>query len=256
MVAPIRRPRARTLVRLTCAVASSLALAGCESIPTIGEAVDKVGSWFSFDPQKPTQPAQPAQAPQAGTAAQGEVVRQPQEPAGRSQVTGAWSTAAPQRVQTQQMAAVGSAPTGPTPMGPVPAPAVQAAPSPTGSASWAVLQDQLTQAAGDRLFFEAGSAQLTPRGQEVLVWQADWLRRNPMVSVTLAGHADDKGTPDQLLLLGQKRADAAKAFLTSLGINPRRVVTVSFGNRHPFALGKDAAAQALNRRVVMSVNPI
>lgn len=254
MVAPIRRPRALTLVRLSSVAAVALVLSGCESIPSIGSAVDKIGSWFSFDPQKPTQPTQPAQPPQAGAPVQGEVVRQPQEPDGRAQVTGAWSTAAPTRVQSQQIASVGPAATGPTPMGPPGA--GPAAPQPSGSASWAVLQDQLTQAAGDRLFFEPGSAQLTPRAQEVLVWQADWLRRNPMVSVTLAGHADDKGTPDQLLLLGQKRADAARAFLTSLGINPRRVVTVSFGNRHPFALGKDAAAQALNRRVVMSVNPI
>lgn len=114
-------------------------------------------------------------------------------------------------------------------------------------------QQDLTEIAGDRLFFPSGSVELTPKAHEVLVRQADWLRHNPNVMVMLIGHADERGSSNANLILGQRRADAAKRYLVALGIEPRRIETVSFGDRKPFASGGGEASNALNRRVVMAV---
>lgn len=122
-----------------------------------------------------------------------------------------------------------------------------------GAAS--ALQADLTNIAGDRIFFPGGAASLDPKAHEVLVRQADWLRRRPNVTATLIGHADDRGNETQNLLMGQKRADVARNYLIQLGINADRLTAVSFGSRQPYARDKSSSARALNRRVVMVVNP-
>jgi len=137
--------------------------------------------------------------------------------------------------------------------GPQTAYAPDANPVYAGAAS--ALQADLTNIAGDRVFFNAGSSKLDPKAHEVLVRQADWLRRRPNVSATLIGHADDRGNETQNLLMGQKRADIARKYLIQLGISAERLTAVSFGSRQPYARDRSKSARALNRRVVMVVNP-
>src|SRR3546814_15475799 len=65
--------------------------------------------------------------------------------------------------------------------------------------------------------------------QATLQSQAQWLQRNPAVRVTLEGHADERGTRDYNIALGERRANAAKNYLASLGINPGRINVISYG---------------------------
>jgi peptidoglycan-associated lipoprotein len=122
-----------------------------------------------------------------------------------------------------------------------------------GAAS--AVQADFTNIAGDRIFFDSGSSALDPKAHEVLVRQADWLRRRPNVTATLIGHADGRGTETQNLVLGQRRADAARDYMIALGIAPERLTAVSFGSRQPYQASGSSSAQALNRRVVTVVNP-
>ena len=77
-----------------------------------------------------------------------------------------------------------------------------------------------------------------------------WLARYPGKRVTVEGHADERGTRDYNLALGERRANAAKTYLVGLGVSAERVQTVSFGKERPAALGSDEASWARNRRAV------
>ena len=70
------------------------------------------------------------------------------------------------------------------------------------------------------------------------------------VRITIEGHADERGTRDYNIALGDRRANAAKNYLASLGISPSRINTVSYGKERPAALGSDEASWAQNRRAV------
>ncbi len=83
--------------------------------------------------------------------------------------------------------------------------------------------------------------------------QAAWLARNPGVRVTIEGNCDERGTREYNLALGERRANAAKNYLASLGVDPARMTTISYGKERPVALGSDEAAWALNRRAVSVV---
>ncbi len=80
--------------------------------------------------------------------------------------------------------------------------------------------------------------------------QAEWLRQYPNVRVTLEGHADERGTRDYNIALGERRANSAKNYLASLGIDASRISTVSYGKERPVALGSNEGAWAQNRRAV------
>ena len=84
--------------------------------------------------------------------------------------------------------------------------------------------------------------------------QADWLRANSGVSVILEGHADERGTREYNLALGERRATAAKNYLVALGISGSRVGTISYGKERPADPGSNEAAWAKNRRGRMAVN--
>ena len=103
---------------------------------------------------------------------------------------------------------------------------------------------------GDRVFFDYDQYNVDAQDQATLQSQAQWLQRNPAVRVTLEGHADERGTRDYNIALGERRANAAKNYLASLGIDPSRLNTVSYGKERPAALGSDEAAWAQNRRAV------
>lgn len=115
--------------------------------------------------------------------------------------------------------------------------------------SLAQLQSELSRV-GDRVLFETDQWTLRPEGQQTIQGWAQLLRQNAGANVILEGHADERGTRDYNLALGERRANAAKNYLASLGVDPARITTISYGKERPAALGSDEAAWAQNRRAV------
>ena len=107
---------------------------------------------------------------------------------------------------------------------------------------------------GDRVFFDFDKFDLRASSRTTLERQAAWLKRFPNLKVTIEGHADERGTREYNLALGERRANSVKDFLVSQGIDPRRVSTISYGKERPVALGSNEAAWGQNRRGVTGVN--
>ena len=110
--------------------------------------------------------------------------------------------------------------------------------------------DFLQNVTSDRVLFETDSHTLDSEARAILDTQAAWLTRNSAVSVTIEGHADERGTREYNLALGDRRANAAKNYLAARGISPARMSTVSWGKERPVAEGSDESAWAQNRRAV------
>ncbi len=106
---------------------------------------------------------------------------------------------------------------------------------------------------GDRIFFDTDRFNIDSADQAILQTQAQWLSRYPQARVTIEGHCDERGTREYNLALGERRANAAKNYLTTLGIDPARIQTVSYGKERPEALGSNEEAWAQNRRAVTVV---
>jgi len=106
---------------------------------------------------------------------------------------------------------------------------------------------------GDRVFFDTDSAAIDSVARDTLTRQAAWLAANPAVTVTIEGHADERGTRDYNLALGARRAQSARDFLLTQGVPASRLRTVSYGKERPVALGSDAGSWAQNRRAVTVV---
>lgn len=102
----------------------------------------------------------------------------------------------------------------------------------------------------DRIFFDTDRYNIDSTDAAVLQSQAQWLMRYPAVQVVVEGHADERGTRDYNLALGERRANAAKQYLVTLGVPASRISTISYGKERPQALGSDADAWAQNRRAV------
>lgn len=103
---------------------------------------------------------------------------------------------------------------------------------------------------GDRIFFDTDKFNVDAEDQSTLQRQAQWLARYPNVRVTVEGHADERGTREYNLALGERRANSAKNYLASLGVDSSRIQTVSYGKERPQALGSDEQSWAQNRRAV------
>ncbi len=114
-------------------------------------------------------------------------------------------------------------------------------------------QDFLANTMSDRVLFDTDRFNIDPQDQAILQSQARWLAQNPNARITIEGHADERGTRDYNLALGERRANAAKNYLASLGVSPARMTTVSYGKERPEALGSNEAAWAQNRRAVSVV---
>ena len=84
-------------------------------------------------------------------------------------------------------------------------------------------------------------------------WSA-WLRTYPQVTVTIQGHADERGTREYNLALGERRANGAIEYMQSLGVDPSRVRIISFGKERPAVVGSTESAYSQNRRAVMVIN--
>ena len=115
-------------------------------------------------------------------------------------------------------------------------------------------QEQLVAKIGDRIFFGYDSYALNAEAQNLLSRQAQWMGQYPNIAVTVEGHADERGTREYNLALGERRASAIKNFMVSMGVDPRRISTISYGKEQPAVVGSDAQSWAQNRRGVTSVN--
>lgn len=111
-------------------------------------------------------------------------------------------------------------------------------------------QHFLANVSSDRVFFDLDQYDVDAEDRATLESQATWLKQFPNVRVTIEGHADERGTREYNLALGERRANAAKNYLASLGIAESRISTISYGKERPDALGSDEASWARNRRAV------
>lgn len=102
----------------------------------------------------------------------------------------------------------------------------------------------------DTIYFDTDRYDIDSSDVAALRTQAEWLQRYPQKRATVEGHADERGTREYNLGLGERRANAAKNYLVSLGIDAARLATISYGKERPAALGSDERAWALNRRAV------
>jgi peptidoglycan-associated lipoprotein len=103
---------------------------------------------------------------------------------------------------------------------------------------------------GDRVFFDTDRFNIDAADQATLQAQAQWLARYPNKRIVIEGHCDERGTRDYNLALGERRANAAKNYLASLGVDASRIQTVSYGKERPAAPGSNEEAWAQNRRAV------
>ncbi|MBP2291903.1 peptidoglycan-associated lipoprotein Pal [Azospirillum rugosum] len=115
-------------------------------------------------------------------------------------------------------------------------------------------QEDLVVNVGDRVFFGFDRYDLAPEARATLDRQASWLKQYPNVTVTIEGHADERGTREYNLALGERRANSVKNYLVAGGINPSRVKVISYGKEKPAVLGSNEAAWAQNRRGVTVVD--
>lgn len=102
----------------------------------------------------------------------------------------------------------------------------------------------------DTIYFETDRFNIDATDQAALAAQAQWLMKYPTKRLTVEGHADERGTREYNLALGERRANAAKNYLVSLGVETGRITTVSYGKERPVALGSDEESWARNRRAV------
>jgi len=103
------------------------------------------------------------------------------------------------------------------------------------------------------VFFEFDSDEITAQAEERLQMKAAVLRANPSVRLRIEGHADQRGTTEYNLALGQRRAESVRAYLVNLGIDGGRLATMSYGKERPLEEGEGEEAWARNRRAEFSV---
>ena len=115
-------------------------------------------------------------------------------------------------------------------------------------------QEDLTVEVGDRVFFDYDSYNIRADQRGTVEALAAWLDTHPSVTLTIEGHADERGTREYNLALGERRANSVRDYLVALGINPARLSTVSYGEERPAVLGSSESAWAQNRRGVFVVN--
>ena len=100
----------------------------------------------------------------------------------------------------------------------------------------------------EKVFFEFDAYTLTPEAREILARKAEWLRQNPAAKLTIEGNCDERGSDEYNLALGQRRAEAVKNYLVSLGVAAERLSSTSYGEERPAAAGSDESAWSQNRR--------
>ena len=107
----------------------------------------------------------------------------------------------------------------------------------------------------DRIFFATNKSSLTTASRATLRKQATYLRKNKSLNVTIEGHADERGTREYNLALGERRANAAKDYLMTYGISGKRISVISYGKEKPVNPASTSLAWSQNRRsVTVKVN--
>ena len=114
-------------------------------------------------------------------------------------------------------------------------------------------QEDLIVNVGDRVFFEFDSSELTVDAQSTLDAQAAWLMQYSDTNITIEGHADERGTREYNLALGDKRAFAVYTYLAQAGVDTNRMEYISWGKERPEVIGSDETAYSQNRRSVTIV---
>ncbi|MFC3175287.1 peptidoglycan-associated lipoprotein Pal [Novosphingobium bradum] len=133
----------------------------------------------------------------------------------------------------------------PTTVSEAPAASTVSTPAPGSQADFAAqLMGQ------DTILFDTDKFDIDQADAAALRAQAQWLARYPGKRATIEGHCDERGTREYNLALGERRANAAKNYLASLGVDASRLTTISYGKERPVALGSDEASWARNRRAV------
>ena len=102
----------------------------------------------------------------------------------------------------------------------------------------------------DRVFFATNESILTTKSRDTLRKQANWLRENSSINVVVEGHADERGTREYNLALGERRANAAKDYLITYGISADRISVISYGKERPVDSGSNPLSWSKNRRSV------
>jgi peptidoglycan-associated lipoprotein len=102
--------------------------------------------------------------------------------------------------------------------------------------------------AGDIVYFSSDSSEIAPEGQQTLSAQVKWLQTYPEQTVTVEGHADERGTREYNIALGARRASSVKVYLSSHGVNASRIRTISYGKERPVVTCDDISCWSKNRR--------
>ena len=110
--------------------------------------------------------------------------------------------------------------------------------------------EYLASGVADRVFFATNETVLTTASRETLRKQASWLRKNSKITVVLEGHADERGTREYNLALGERRANSAKDYLMTYGISSDRISVLSYGKERPVDSGSNPLSWSKNRRSV------
>ena len=134
---------------------------------------------------------------------------------------------------------------------------VRAEPAPTPPAARPAVAEDTLPSSVDEInkrgylkdaFFDFDKVEIRMDQRDKLAADGTWLRSHPSVKVRIEGHCDERGTEAYNLALGEHRAAAVRAYLTTLGVDEARIATISYGKDRPFATGHDEAAWAENRR--------
>jgi len=115
-------------------------------------------------------------------------------------------------------------------------------------------QADLVVNVGDRIFFGTDRYDLNNEARMILDKQAAWLEQYSSLNVTIEGHADERGTREYNLALGERRANSVRNYLSALGISPSRIQTVSYGKERPAVPGANESAWSQNRRSVTKID--
>ena len=110
--------------------------------------------------------------------------------------------------------------------------------------------EYLASGVPDRVFFATNESILTTASRDTLRKQATWLRANSEITVVLEGHADERGTREYNLALGERRANAAKDYLMTYGVSANRISVISYGKERPVDSGSNPLSWSKNRRSV------
>ena len=111
-------------------------------------------------------------------------------------------------------------------------------------------EEQFVAEVGDRVLFGFDRFDLSPEGRATLDRQAQWLNQYANVRVIIEGHADERGTREYNLALGDRRANAVRNYLVAAGVDPSRIDTISYGKERPAVAGSNESAWTQNRRGV------